>query len=193
MTLHRSAFRHAILASGLLALGSMPAQAQSGGAAAPTTPARPAAVQRVHECRAIADAAQRLACFDRQVAALETAETAREIRYVDREQVRRTRRGLFGLSLPSLGDLFGGSDDDDVRAGEEEGITQITAKITSLGNDNTGRRLYVLDNGQQWVQVDNAGGRSPREGQSIVIRRASLGGFIANVEGRTGVRVIRTR
>lgn len=177
-----------LLATAALA-ATAPASAQN---ASTTAPARPAAIQRVHDCRAITDSAQRLACFDQQMAALETAETARDIRYVDREQVRRTRRGLFGLSLPNLGNLFGGDDADEAER-NEEGVQQITATISALSTDNTGRRMYVLDNGQQWVQVEAQMGRSPRAGQSITIRRASLGGYLATVEGRTGVRVIRTR
>ena len=182
--------RYLVLAGAALVAGT-PALAQDA-AATPAAPARPTAIQRVHDCRAIADSAQRLACFDQQMAALETAESARDIRYVDREQVRRTRRGLFGLSLPNLGNLFGGDDSDEAER-NEEGVTQITATISALSTDNTGRRMFVLDNGQQWVQVDTMAGRSPRTGQPITIRRASLGGYIATVEGRPGVRVIRTR
>ena len=177
--------------AGAALVGAAPTMAQNAPAQT-ASPARPAPIQRVHDCRAITDSAQRLACFDQQMTALETAETAREIRYVDREQVRRTRRGLFGLSLPNLGNLFGGDDSDEAER-NEEGVQQITASISALSTDNTGRRMYVLDNGQQWVQVDSQGGRSPRAGQSITIRRASLGGYLATVEGRTGVRVIRTR
>ena len=156
-------------------------------------PARAAVVQQLIDCRAVADPAERLACYDRQVAAFETAETNRDIRIVDREQVRRTRRGLFGLSLPNIGNLFGGSDEDDAEREGGEGITQITSTITQVTTGEAGRNVFVLENGQAWMQVESAGGRRPRAGQPIVVRRASLGGFIANVADRPGFRVVRVR
>ncbi|MFM6853543.1 MAG: hypothetical protein ACKOUM_05620 [Sphingopyxis sp.] len=58
---------------------------------------RVAVLQHVFDCRTVADNAARLACFDQQVAALETAEGSRDIRIMDREQVRAARRGLFGF------------------------------------------------------------------------------------------------
>ena len=50
----------------LLAFGASPAIGKDKDA-----PATPAQVQQVYGCRDIADAAERLACFDRQVAALQ--------------------------------------------------------------------------------------------------------------------------
>ena len=156
--------------------------------------ARAPQLQAVYDCRAITDAAQRLACFDRQVAALETAETARDVAVIDREEVRRTRRGLFGFSLGNLGSIFGGGDDNDndERAVADR-VEQIEAVISTVGRDRSGNMILVLDNDQRWVQTDASGGRSPRAGQNVVIRRASLGGFIASVEGRAGFRVRRER
>ena len=78
-------------------------------------PPRPAQIQEVYDCRDIADPAARLACFDRAVGELQTADTRRDISFADRETVKKTRRGLFGFTLPSLG-LFGGDGDED---GEE--------------------------------------------------------------------------
>ena len=97
-----------------------------GGAASPAfapdiTPKRPEVIERITACRTIAASAERLACFDREVAALEAAADAREIAVVDREQVRRTRRSLFGLRLPDLG-IFGDDDDE----GEDSAATTMT-------------------------------------------------------------------
>jgi hypothetical protein len=155
--------------------------------------ARPAVLQSLYDCRSIADPADRLACFERQTAALEAAETSRDVRIVSRNELRRAQRGLFGLSLPNLGDLFGGRDDDEDRAPDPDVIQEITAAITEVGRDSSGKLVLVLDNGQRWIQTDTGGGRSPRTGQNVTIRRASLGGFMASVEGRAGFRVRRDR
>ncbi len=155
---------------------------------------RAAQLQAVYDCRAITDPAERLACFDRQIAALEAAEAARDVAIIDREEVRRTRRGLFGFSLGNLGSIFGsGDDEDDDERARADRVEQIEAVIREVGRNRSGQLVLALDNDQQWVQTDTAGGRSPRAGQNVVIRRASLGGFIASVEGRAGFRVRRER
>lgn len=170
----------------------------AGGAHAQETErnARPRApqLQAVYDCRTLTDPAARLACFDRQIAALEAAEAARDLTVIDREEVRRTRRGLFGFSLGNLGSIFGGGDDDDddARAAEDR-VEQIEAVVREVGRDRSGKLVLVLDNGQRWVQTDSGGGRQPRAGNRVVISRASLGGFIASVEGRAGFRVRRER
>ena len=171
-----------------LAMLAAPAQAQEA-------PAAGSIVSQLYACRTISDPAQRLACFDREVAALETAQTNNEVRIVDREQVRQARRGLFGLSLPNLGNIFGGGGDDDANEApaEEEGITFIESRITSIGGDSGGRRLLVLENGQQWVQIEPHRGRAPIAGAPITIRRGLLGSYVATVEGRGTLRVMRTR
>jgi hypothetical protein len=182
--------RYGALILGMAVILTAPAIAQDSRA-----PQRPAVLQSLYECRAITDPAQRLACFEQRTTALEQAENARDVRIVSREEVRRAQRGLFGLSLPNLGNLFGGGDEDDDREGaaEPEVIQEIEALVREVGRDVSGRLVLVLDNGQRWVQTDTVGGRSPRAGQNVRIRRASLGSFIASVEGRPGFRVRRER
>lgn len=181
---------------GTLLAGSALLCAGTAAAQQPENNARPRApqLQAVYDCRALTDPAARLACFDQQVAALEAAEAARDVTVIDREEVRRTRRGLFGFSLGDLGSIFGGGDEDedDERAAADR-VEQIAAVIREVGRDRSGKLILVLDNGQRWVQTDSGGGRQPRPGQNVVISRASLGGFIASVEGRAGFRVRRER
>lgn len=171
------------LATGLIASPSF--------AADDDPPATPPIIQQLYDCRAITDPTARLACFDQQVAALATAEQAHDVRIVDRAQVRETRRGLFGFSI-NLGNIFGGGDDDEAAA-NEEGVNSLTATITSVGTDASGHRLFILDNDQHWVQTDGSSGRSPRAGMSIVISRGALGSFVARINDRPGVRVMRVR
>ena len=149
---------------------------------------RPEVLTRIIACREISDERQRLACFDAQVAALQAAEANREIAVVDREQVRRTRRSLFGLAIPDLG-IFGGDDDEE---SEEEGFNQINSRIGSTYVGQDGRRVMVLEEGGTWVQTDGRLTRA-RPGEAIRIRRGILGSYIANVEERPGVRVVRVR
>lgn len=149
---------------------------------------RPQALERVFDCRSLQAPAERLACYDREVAAFETAANARDVVVYDREQVRRTRRSLFGIVLPSL-DIFGGGGDNDDESAE---VSQIEGTIRSLRQDGNGRYLVTLDDGARWAQIDNRElSATPRAGQPIRIRRAAMGSYLANIGGNVAIRVRR--
>lgn len=143
--------------------------------------------QKVIDCRAIADNAARLACYDAQVSALDQAETRREVVIVDQAEVRKARRGLFGLTLPDLGGLFGSGEE-----GRKEEFTQIESTIKSVSTQGYGKWVFVIEDGARWVQTDSESIRMPKPGQPIRIRKASMGGFFANVNNQPAIRVIRT-
>jgi hypothetical protein len=175
----------AILLAGLAGSLAFPALAQDNRT---ITPERPEVLNRVTSCRAIAAAAERLACFDREVAALEAAAAAREIAVVDREEVRRARRSLFGLRLPDLG-IFG---DDDDEGEDSAAIREINSTVSSFYTGSDRRMAFVLADGSVWVQTDGRRQR-PGRGEAIKIRRGPLGSYIANIGDRAGFRVIRQR
>ena len=146
---------------------------------------RPQALTRVLDCRNLASAEERLACYDREVAALEAAEASRELVVVDRQQLRRTRRSLFGLTLPNLS-VFG----DDTEDGE--GVREIESTIRSFRRDPYGKYTFTLEDGARWVQIDSRDLRlEPRVGQPIRIRRAAMGSYLANVNNQIAIRVRR--
>ena len=97
-----------LLISGMLAIAAQAPQ---------SAPAVPAALKAVTDCRTIAESQARLACFDKQVAALAQATASGAIVALDRQAVRTARRSLFGLDLPRL--PFFDSDDDDTEAPKE--------------------------------------------------------------------------
>lgn len=174
-----------------MAVAATGAAAQPVGGTRETSPSQPLpqSVTRVFDCRALAAAADRLACFDREVAALETAARARDIAVYDREQVRKTRRSLFGIALPDL-NIFGGGRDDE--EGEEEGLAQIESTIRALRQDQEGRYILTLADGARWAQIDRKElSAYPKVGQPIRIRRAAMGSYLANIGGNTAVRVRR--
>ena len=63
-------------------------------------------------CKATSDNIARLACFDREVASLLAATQSQDVVIVERGEVRKARKGLFGFSLPNLGFLTGRDDND---------------------------------------------------------------------------------
>ena len=153
-------------------------------------PVRPSQIQELYACRDIADAAARLACFDREVGELSTADAAREITFADRATMKKARRGLFGFSLPNLGGLFGGDDDSD----KEDKITAIDTTIESVSMDKAGKYRLTVEGGAVWVQIDGVGTvREPRAGQKINIKAAAMGSYFAKIEGQRPFRMRRER
>ncbi len=153
--------------------------------------ARPAALSRLLACRTISDTAARLACFDTQVGALDQAERRRELVVVDRSQIKKARRSLFGLELPDFS-LFGGADKTEKGSVEEEGISRIETTIAQASQGPTGRWTIVVQGGARWLQIDSRDLASPpRAGMSIVIRRATMGSYLASIDKQISIRVRR--
>jgi hypothetical protein len=145
-------------------------------------PARvPQPVQDVVDCKAVADPAARLACYDTKVAVMAAGIEKRELVVADREMLRDAQRGLFGISVPKI-KLFG--------AGGQEELKEIESTISSIRMASDGMPIFTLADNSRWKQVDgrNVFGKS---GDKIRIKRMPVGGFMANVDGQTGVRVVR--
>lgn len=165
------------LAAGWLAAAGAPAAAQE--AAAP--PAGPSAYQTLVDCRGVADPAARLACFDKAAASLASAVETKQVMVVDKGTMRETKRRLFGIALPNV-KLFGPADDEEV--------DQIASTITGVTDMRDGLAIFALADGSRWRQTE---GRYlfAKVGQPIVVKRGALGSYMANVNGKTAVRVMR--
>lgn len=141
----------------------------------------PATYQAVLDCQKLSDPATRLACFDKSVRVMAESTQKKDVVVIDRATIRETKRGLFGISLPKI-KMFGGNDDVEVN--------QIESSIASAHAAKDGFSVFVLADGSRWKQTE---GRFtyPKPGQKIVVKRAALGGFMANVNDQPGIRVIR--
>ena len=171
------------------ALTGMMLMSTAGLAAEKTPQPRSAALTRLVDCRSIAQPEERLACFDREVAALDAAEASKQIVVVDKEQIRKTRRSLFGLELPDLG-VFGGDDKSD----DAEEVSRLEAKIKTASRGRYGQWSFELEDGARWVQTDDhVLAIEPKAGDTILIKRASFGSYMANVNGQRTFRIQRTR
>ncbi|MDO7835745.1 hypothetical protein Q4610_11895 [Sphingobium sp. HBC34] len=159
--------------------------------AAPVTQQpRPEIFTDLLQCRTITDNVARLACFDRQVAAMDAAAQRDEVVVLDKSELNRTRKTLFGFSFPKLPFLGGGDDADEARE-QAEGFSHIAAKIASLRSLGYGKWQIGLEDGAQWATTEAVTGRDPRVGQMIEIRRAAMGSFMGKVEGGRAVRMKR--
>lgn len=158
-----------------------------GATAWAQTPASKALVDAVTACRAEQDDQARLRCFDAAVGPLQRAAASGSIVVVDKADVRRTRRSLFGFSLPKL-PFFTGDDTAD------EAPEEVEAKIASgrsLGND---KWQFVLESGAVWQTSEPSRYfAAPKPGHVVKLKRGTLGGYFASVQGGRAVRALRVR
>ncbi|WP_143182890.1 hypothetical protein [Parasphingorhabdus marina] len=153
--------------------------------------APPAIFQAVIDCKDVSDPTARLACYDEKVAALESAQASKQVVVADREQIKKARRGLFGFSLPKI-KLFGGGDDD---KDEKEEFKELTTKIKSVRQNYRGLYIITIEEGDAvWEQTEKSRySVRARSGDEIIIKRASLGSYKANIKGGRAIRVRRVR
>ena len=148
------------------------------------TPVPSSLHKKVVDCRAIGTAEERLACYDREDAALDTAITAKRVAVVDSEQVNEARRSLFGLRLPSLR-LFGGD-------GDREEIKQIDGIIASVHRQGGGAFAFTLQDGAYWVQTDDRFvAEAVKPGSKVTLKKGTLGSYFADFEKSVTVKVKR--
>lgn len=163
-----------VIASALVGAGS-------AGAKRPTETGTPAQVQRLMACRDIKAAEQRLACYDRETAAMNQAIASKDLVMIDKEKARAAGRSLFGFSIPNFGGLFG--------SGGE--ISQIDGTIKNIGRNQDGGWVITLQDGSVWTQTDDWPGLDARPGKKVIVKRGVMGSFWLSIPGENGIKVKR--
>jgi hypothetical protein len=147
----------------------------------------PQAYSALIKCRDVQDSAQRLACYDKAVADLQTATQNHQVVMVDREHISKTKRKLFGLPLPDI-NLFGGKEDE----GEE--ISTVEGVVASAFTDQDNRWRVSLQDGALWQQIDDRPvAIGPKSGDPVVVTKAALGSYMMRIKNRPGIRVRRIK
>lgn len=176
--------RVAVLAGLSLAASALPASFAE--------PMLPRPTDDIYKCAGITEDGARLACFDKAVADLQSAETAGKVRTVDVASIEKLERESFGFSLPSLAQVFGRTEDAGKPLTQE--VDEVTLPIASITiNRVTHKALITLENGQAWEQIDSeALPRSKiRKAKEATIRKAAFGSFLMTINGGSGIRVRR--
>ncbi|MEP2549961.1 MAG: hypothetical protein ABJH26_01585 [Marinomonas sp.] len=119
-----------------------------------------------------------------------TANAAGEVQVVDKEDVEKTRRSLFGFALPKIA-LFGG-DDDSKEGKKKRNLLETT--ITSVSYRSRKIIFFTTDEGATW-RISNAPPRlrTVKAGQTVVLKRASMGSFFIRIDGQLGVKGVRVK
>lgn len=156
-------------------------------------------IDQLADCRAQTVDAQRLACFDRTVAAVVDARTKKDIVILDRTEVRKAKTSLFGFSLPSIKLFGGGSDDEQLKrlVGVMRSSTSLPGGLIRFelvddpatadqGAEKAGENRTVWETVEQVMLP-------PRRGDTVTIKSGALGSYIATAPGRRSARVRRIR
>jgi hypothetical protein len=144
-------------------------------------------VKAVQNCQSITDNNARLACYDQAAAALINATNRGDVAIVDRNQVRQTRRSLFGFSLPRIA-LFSGSK---LGAADEE-PKRLESTLTSFHPIANGFFAFTLAEPQStWESTEGSSVFEPKMGSKVTIERGSFGSYYAEIGGQQWVHVRR--
>ncbi len=170
MSLLRNA---AMVLAGVLSLAAVPA---------PAAAELPAALQA---CRAEADAALRLACFDR-----EADRMARD---------KAPAAAAASTAAPTTAeDQFGyrgemARDELDRMKEKSRSSDELVAVVTGIAMRPRGEHVITLDNGQVWAQTNPDAMFRLALGDTVKIKPASLGSFLLSGPAKRSTRVNRIR
>ncbi|QSB44546.1 hypothetical protein IDJ81_14840 [Tsuneonella flava] len=143
-------------------------------------------LEALRVCQNETAAEARLACFDKAVRTLLAADEQGDLRIVDREDVRKTRRSLFGFGLPDFG-IFKSRSDKDKE--DEQQFEQLETTITSVGGSRSRGYLLTTEEGAVWSlsQVPNRL-MTPKAGQKVEIKKGALSSYFLRINGQPGVK-----
>jgi hypothetical protein len=133
-------------------------------------------------CRAIADPTERLACFDREVAAFEQAKVNEDVIITDRETVKQAKKEAFGFDRPEL-KILGKEGKTDVE--EVEGV------VSTISADRSGKLTIILESGARWQQIDTRAISTVKQGMKVRIRRGAMGSYFVNIDTKPAIKMRR--
>ena len=168
----------------LLPLGAIAALvALAVPAVAKDPPKQSPLVNSLEACRAITDATQRLACYDKEAGALLDAASKGDVAVVDKSEVRKARKSLFGFAMPKI-PFFSGDDTADAVS------DTLETTVKSASGIGYGKfRIVIAEGGAVWETTETYGTmRDPRMGDKIVIKRGPLGSYLLKIGSNRGVK-----
>jgi hypothetical protein len=146
-----------------------------------------AALQPVIACQSINVVADRVRCYDQAVQRLAERSSSGSIIIVSREEVQQARRSAFGLTLPKL-PFFNNA------VSREEEPQEISASVRSARSLGNGLWQLDLNNAGVWQTTEAlTSARTPKQGQTIQIRKGSLGSYFIRMTDGRNVKGLRVR
>ncbi|ATE63440.1 hypothetical protein [Rhizorhabdus dicambivorans] len=156
--------------------------ASPAAAATDEAAARSELFDKLLDCRSIAEDAGRLSCYDSQSQAVAAARKKGDLMVLSRQDLKETRRTLFGFSLPKFS-LKGIRMDD-------PGIDRLEGTV--LAASPAGFYWSVaLDRDSGTWETTEAINRQPLKGDKVVIKKGVLGGYLGTIGNSNLVRFKR--
>jgi hypothetical protein len=150
------------------------------------------AVVAVQACAKVTGDAARLACFDRQVALLGSADGGAAPASASTESTapgtKLTPEQKMGLPRGKVDKLEAAPG-----AAPEPVLKDFTARIRSVSAGAGQRQVFVLDNDQVWRQAESKTNFSVSPGDTVRISRGALGSFFMSANSHVATRVARVR
>jgi hypothetical protein len=145
-------------------------------------------------CRAEADDARRLACYDRAVGRATGAATPAAAAVTATAAVPVAA----GAAAVKTEDDFGRErqlayEEDQKRAEATRAVGELQSTIVGLEKRMDGLLTFTLDNGQVWRQARPDSKFSIKQGDAIRIQPGSLGSFILSGPTKKSTRVTRVK
>lgn len=134
------------------------------------------------DCRSVTEDARRLACYDARTDQLSAARKGGDIAVITRQDLRETRRTLFGFALPRFrvkGMEASEPDPDRIEA------TVATARAKGY------YWSLALENEAGTWETTEPMAREPKRGDRILIRKGVMGGYLAKIGSAALVRMKR--
>jgi hypothetical protein len=154
-------------------------------------------------CRALVDAAARLACFDRESALLGAGAATT---YPGTAALPAAGAPAAAAAPPAVvaapaldpKQQFGLPErtviSEEVAAGRRAAdAIKIEARLSSVSSGANGHAVFVLDNDQVWRQLANGDDLLARPGDTVTISRAALGSYWLKMANGRGCKVSRVR
>jgi len=134
-------------------------------------------------CRAEADDARRLACYDREIDRIgkEQATLAAESPPVLTPEEQFGRTGAMAR------------EESDRKNKESRDLGELSATVTEIWSRSDGLMVFTLDNGQVWKQNAPDSHFRLKSGEKVKIQPASMSSFLLSGPSKRSTRVTRLK
>jgi hypothetical protein len=163
-------------------------------------------------CRALTDSAARLACFDRETAALAAAPapalaaapTAPAVAAAESYSASAPSAPVSAAAPRNAAPILDaqqsfGLSGSAIAAHEEaagarpQKLAKLEARVVALALSGEGRTVFTLDNAQVWRQIESDGDMLAKLGDSATLSRGLLGSYWLQLKNGRGCKVTRVR
>ena len=163
---------------------SMGVSATAGAQA--SSPGSQPIVDRLLACRSVTVPAARLECFDRESKGLSGAIQRRDLALIDRDDLERSRRTMFGFTSPDHKMMERAIRRPAAAPLNHDGVVRSVSALTF------GHYAITLADGAVWRNVDLLDS-SPPVGVPVHIDRTPFGAYLLKMPNFTGVHAVRMR